>query len=130
MPSLADQIRFLSRCLEGTDIERLELTSEHGVLCLRRDGVGQTAADAVAAPLEIEAPSVGVFRRAHPLQTAALAQPGQRVTQGDPVGVLQVGALLIHVVSPANGTVLEVLAEDGAAVGYGTSLVRMVKDGE
>ena len=44
--------------------------------------------------------------------------------------MLQVGALLIHVASPADGIVLDVLAADGAAVGYGTALVRIVKGAE
>ena len=131
MTGLADQIAFLSRCLEGTDIELLELTSGQDLVRLRRDGAGQMAPETTATePVEIKAPSVGVFRPAHPLQASPLAQPGQRVTEGDPVGVLQVGPLLIHVVAPADGTVLAVLPEDGAAVGYGAALIQMLRDEE
>jgi len=73
---------------------------------------------------DIPAPSVGIFHGTHPLQTAPLAEPGQRVTAGDAVALLQIGSLLVHVVAPQDGTLLEVLAEDGAAVGYGTALMR------
>ena len=131
MPGLADQIPFLSRCLQGTGIELLELTSGPETVRLRHQG--QTVAPVAGAEpeaVEIKAPSLGIFRRAHPLQAAPLAEPGQALAEGDPVGVLQVGALLIHVASPAHGIVLDVLAPDGAVVGYGTALVRIVEDEE
>ncbi len=128
MPGLGDQIPFLSRCLQGTDIELLELTIGQDVIRLRRDTFGQiSAASELASTIsfDITAPCVGIFRRTHPLRTAPLVQAGQRLTAGDPVGLLQIGALLIHVVAPKDGTVLDVLAEDGVAVGYGTALVRL-----
>ena len=128
MAKLAEQIPFLSRCLQGTDIELLECTNGQDAIRLRRSSAGlvRTAStSAGSSPLDITAPSVGIFRRAHPLQTTPLAQAGQPVTEGDPVGLLQIGALLIQVPAPTDGVVLDVVAEDGAAVGYGTTLVRM-----
>jgi acetyl-CoA carboxylase biotin carboxyl carrier protein len=135
MPGIADQIRQLTSWLEGTDIELLELAVGEEVIRLRRDTSGQNSApfatpQASTASYDIPAPSVGVFRHAHPLRTAPLVHAGQRVAAGDPVGLLQIGALLVHVVAPKDGTVLEVLAEDGAAVGYGTALVRIIESGE
>jgi acetyl-CoA carboxylase biotin carboxyl carrier protein len=131
MPGLADQIPFLSRCLQGTDIELLELTNGPESVRLRRDGeTVSSVAEVKPEAVEIKAPSLGVFRRVHPLQAAPLAQTGQHLAKGDPVGLLQVGALLIHVASPADGIVLDVLAADGAAVGYGTALVRIVRGKE
>lgn len=132
MPGLADQIPFLSRCLEGTDIELLELTIGQDIIRLRRDTFGQISAPSASASttsFDITAPCVGIFRRTHPLRTAPLVQAGQRITAGDPVGLLQIGALLVHVVAPKDGTVLDVLVEDGAAVGYGTTLVRFTEVG-
>lgn len=126
----AEQIELFSRWLEGTDIELLELTTGQDVLRLRRDPTDSTAlAETDADPVTIPAPSVGQFRRAHPLRTAPLVEAGQRVEVGDTVGLLQIGALLVHVVAPHAGTVLEILAEDGATVGYGTALVRLTKAG-
>lgn len=135
MPGIADRIPQLARLLDGTDIELLELTAGTELVRLRRNIPGPgpapcAPAGAGAVPFDIPAPSVGVFRRGHPLRTAPLVQAGQSVAAGDPVGVLQIGALLIHAVAPKDGTVLEVLAEDGAAVGYGTALVRFVESGE
>ena len=131
MTSIADQIRELSSLLEGTDIELLELERGNDVIRLRRESPGQIAIPPVFADtFEIPAPSVGVFRRAHPLRTAPLVERGQTVTAGDPVGLLQIGALLVHVVAPKDGIMLDVLAEDGAAVGYGTALMRFAGSGE
>ena len=127
MSELADQIAFLSACLEGTDIGLLELSTKQGDIRLRRNGSGNIEA-AGSAPTDILAPSVGVFRRCHALHTQPLAQAGQRVTAGDPVGLLQIGALLVHVTAPHDGIVLEVLADDGQAVGYGTALVCITGD--
>lgn len=127
MSGLADEIPFLSRCLEGTDIELLELTNGRDVIRLRPGMPGHIStplASGSEAPFDIMAPSVGVFRYTHPLRKTSLAQAGQQLMAGDPVGVLQIGELLVHVVAPKDGTVLGALVEDGAVVGYGTALIR------
>jgi acetyl-CoA carboxylase biotin carboxyl carrier protein len=133
MSGIADQIPLLSRWLEGTDIELLELTIGEDVIRLRQDTFGQFSVSSGAAstvPFEITAPSVGIFRRTHPSRSTPLVQYGQMATAGDPVGLLQIGALLVHVVAPRTGTVSGVLVEDGATVGYGTALVRLTESAE
>lgn len=135
MSRIADQIRDLSCLLDGTDIELLELDLGTDVIRLRRDMSGQSSASFASArngtaTFDIPAPSVGIFRRTHPLRTSALVKPGQRVTAGDPVGLLQIGALLVHVVAPKDGTMIDVLVEDGAVVGYGTALMRFAESGD
>lgn len=126
---IAEQVAMLTRLLDGTSIELLELTSGQETIRLRRDpdGAAHTAlppAEAAPGPV-VPAPSVGVFRRTHPLRTEPIVRPGDQVQEGDPVGLLQIGALLLHVAAPCPGTVLEVLAQDGATVGFGTPLVRL-----
>jgi acetyl-CoA carboxylase biotin carboxyl carrier protein len=133
MSGIGDQIPLFSRWLEGTDIELLELTTGQDVIRLRRDNFGRfstVAASASAARFEITAPSVGIFRRTHPSRPMPLVEAGQRVEAGDAVGLMQIGALLIHVVAPKAGTVTDVLVEDDAMVGYGTALVRLTESGE
>jgi acetyl-CoA carboxylase biotin carboxyl carrier protein len=134
MPGLADQIRELGCWLEGTDIELLELDVGKDVIRLRRDASSQRSAPppsvaAGTASFDVTAPSVGIFRRTHPLRTAPLVQAWQKVGAGDVVGLLQIGALLVHVVAPKDGIVIDILAEDGAAVDYGTALMRC-REGE
>lgn len=126
----SEQIRLFSGWLEGTDIELLELTTGQEVIRLRRGPAGRSAPPEPKADCStIPAPTVGLFRRAHPSHAVPLVQPGQRVEEGELVGLLQIGALLVHVVAPHAGTVLEVLVEDGAAAGYGTALVKLTKAG-
>ncbi len=125
----AEQVQLFSRWLEGTDIELLELSTGQEVLRLRRGPAGSTApAEIKAGSSTIPAPSVGLFRRSHPLRITPLVRPGQHVDEGEPVGLLQVGALLVHVVAPCAGMVLEIVGEDGAAVGFGAPLVRFTRD--
>ena len=126
------QITLLSRWLEGTDIVLLELTGAQGSIRLRRDPADTHAVhaeEAISAPTTILAPSVGIFRRAHPCRIAPLVEPGARVAEGDAVGLLQIGALLLHVRAPHAGTVLAMLAEDGAVLGYGAPLVHLARAG-
>lgn len=125
----SEQVQLFSRWLEGTDIALFELTTGQEAIRLRRDPAGRTAPSEPKpdSSFTIPAPSLGVFRRAHPLRAAPLVQPGQPVEAGDPVGLLQIGALLIHVPAPYAGTVIDILVPDGAAIGYGTALVRLTK---
>jgi acetyl-CoA carboxylase biotin carboxyl carrier protein len=47
------------------------------------------------------------------------------VTAGQPLGLLQVGPILLPVVSPRDGIVASVIASDRALVGYGDPLVAL-----
>ncbi|WP_216851274.1 acetyl-CoA carboxylase biotin carboxyl carrier protein subunit [Acidisphaera sp. L21] len=132
--SPAEQVRYLASLLAGTSIGLLELTTAEGSFRLLRDGLSSAISPMVApmvAPKgtpggdDVCAPTVGVFRHAHPLQQAPLAPPGQQVQAGDPLGLMQIGSLLLAVQAPRDGVVDSVLAADGAMVGFGTPVVRL-----
>lgn len=134
----ADRVRALSAMLENTSIGLLELTTSEETIRLRRDGadapgplpqapVGPPTAPAQPPGL-VAAPCPGVFRTAHPAQAGSLAQVGRHVAAGEAIGLVQVGRLLVHVVAPTGGVVGEVLAVDGAVVGYGTPLLYMQEE--
>lgn len=125
-----DEIRQLSTWLEATDIEMLELLGPGERLCLRRNGtrveIVPDGAPRTAAPRAVvTAGSVGVFLHGHPLRGEALAPLGTLVRAGQAVGLLQIGSLLLPVAASQDGTVAAVLAEPGAAVGYGTPLIEL-----
>jgi acetyl-CoA carboxylase biotin carboxyl carrier protein len=118
-------IAILSRWLDGTDIDRLELSGPDGTLTLARAGVAALQAPASgegAASIDIRAPSLGVFLDRHPLAACPFVAIGDEVTQGDLLACLQVGALLMPVRAPGAGIVAARLAEPGALIGYGTPL--------
>jgi len=133
----ADQIQQIAAWLAATDIGLLELRGPGQTLRLRHQGsdvdivetdgaTGPPEATPDASPaLTVAASSVGVFLHRHPLRGEALAPPGTPVLQGQALGLLQVGPLLLPVLAPAAGIVLELLAAHGAVVGYATPLVTL-----
>jgi acetyl-CoA carboxylase biotin carboxyl carrier protein len=66
-----------------------------------------------------------VFRHSHPLHTAPLVWPGADVRAGQPLGLLQIGALLLPVTAPKDATLVTMLIADGESVGYATALIEL-----
>ena len=131
-----DHLQQLSAWLAATDIARLELHGPGVDLRLRRNGASVEpfedaapaaagAPPAAAARLTVAASSVGVFLQSHPLHTAPLVRPGAAVRAGQPLALLQIGALLLPVVAPRNATIVGTLAAHGAIVGYATPLIEL-----
>jgi acetyl-CoA carboxylase biotin carboxyl carrier protein len=83
------------------------------------------AAPARPQGLTVRAPSVGLFLATHPLHATPLALPGARVRAGEPIGLMQIGALLLPVDAPQDAIVRAVLATPGTPVGYGTPLFEL-----
>ena len=129
----AELALLLSSWLVGTGIALLELRTAKESLRLVRGGAAHGAVAPATLPMPppsvssvtIGSPGAGVFRHRHPLHVEVLAASSQVVVPGDVVGVVQVGALLMHVVAPTGGIVAEVLTPDGALVGYGAALLRL-----
>lgn len=125
-----EDVRQLSAWLQATDIDMLDLQGPGERLCLRRHGSRiEVAADGVRAPVQpltvVRAESVGVFLHEHPQRGEPLASPGTRVRAGQAVGLLQIGALLLPVTAPHDGTVEAMLVAPGHVVGYGTPLIEL-----
>ncbi len=124
-PTLVAQ---LSRWLADTDITLLELRGPAGTLRLVRekDGLREEALAPDAAASEatetVLAPFLGVFLVRHPLRLREAASLGHRLNKGDVIGFLRVGPTLVAVRSPCDGFMQDVLATDGATVGFGTPL--------
>ena len=130
----AERVRVLSGMLEGTSIGLLELTTPEETIRLRREDAPHSSPQAAEPPMRahlpglVVAPCPGVFRTAHPAQDDPLVQAGRHVAAGEAVGLVQVGPLLVHVAAPTSGVVGEVLATEGATVGYGTPLLRLTEE--
>ena len=126
----------LSAWLAATDIAVLELRGPDGHIRLRHDGARvESIEDAAPALLDttnahvplltVAACSVGVFLHCHPLHTTPLARPGAIVRAGQPLGLLQIGSLLLPVTAPKDATVIGALVADGETVGFATPLVEI-----
>jgi acetyl-CoA carboxylase biotin carboxyl carrier protein len=124
----------LSAWLAATDIDGLELRGPGVQLRLRREGLRVVAlrpseplAPAPAAAARtLVAPTVGIFLHRHPLHEAPLAAPGSAVQAGQVLGLLRIGALLLPVPAPEDGTLLAHACADGALAGYGTPLLHWI----
>ena len=134
-----DSLQQLSASLDDAGIGLLELHGPGVLLRLGRDAAdaaptgersvatSNTSKVAQSRGTTVNAPS-GVFLYAHPLQSAPLARVGAHVPAGAPVGLLQIGALLLPVPAPRAAVVTGLLVADGTLVGYGTPLVDLDAD--
>jgi acetyl-CoA carboxylase biotin carboxyl carrier protein len=132
-------IPLVASWLSEAGIATYELTGPDYRICLRRsvkprsrrglsagprqDSAGPARAQADAA---VASPGVGIFLRAHPVQEAALVEPNDPVSAGQPLGLLQVGSILLPVLCPRDGVVASIIALDHSLVGYGDPLVELV----
>jgi acetyl-CoA carboxylase biotin carboxyl carrier protein len=71
----------------------------------------------------VTAPMVGTFYRAPAPDQPPFVEPGDTVAAGDAVGIIEVMKLFNSITAGVDGTVAEVLAENGAAVAHGQRLV-------
>lgn len=142
-----EQIRQICTWLAATDITEFDLQGPGIHLSLRNARAvaprisAQPTPPAPAAPAApavpavpavpvgaastevVRAGSVGVFRHQHPQQTAPLAAVGASVRASQPLGLLQIGPLLLPVTAPCDAMVQDMPVPDGTVVGWGTSLV-------
>jgi acetyl-CoA carboxylase biotin carboxyl carrier protein len=129
---LAELAGQLEAWLGATDIAMLELRGPGVFIRLQAPAVQPTPADAMASDTAaaaqrrvVRAGSVGVLRLAHPLRAQPLVHSGQAVRRGQALALLQIGAVLLPVCAPCDGTVGQWLAQDASTVGYGTPLLDM-----
>jgi acetyl-CoA carboxylase biotin carboxyl carrier protein len=131
MTDALDHVDQLCAWLADTDISLLELTGPARTLRLLHDDTRVTV-ETVDGPeglcqpaLIVRAQAPGRFLQQHPLRDRAIAAIGEDVAADAPLGLLQIGPLLLPVSAPSTGTVTDVLAEHGAIVGYGTPLFEL-----
>ena len=130
-----DLVQQLSAWLVDTDIGLLELRgpdrqlqlrlrNDGGSAPIRQEAVAQAKGEQQGTRTWVAtSPSVGVFLHRHPMRESALAPVGTRVREGQPLGLLQVGALLLPVCAQQAGTVTGLRVAHGTVVGYGTPLI-------
>ena len=107
--------------LSGPDRQlRLGSVVQRGVLTGTTDAV-----HTVTHLVTVKAPMVGTLLHRHPMRRVPLAPCGSLVRAGQPVALLQVGALLVPIDAPCDGVVAEVVAQEGALVGFGAEITRL-----
>jgi acetyl-CoA carboxylase biotin carboxyl carrier protein len=125
-----EDLSEIAAAMAAAGVARLELTGPDVRLVLGREARAEPLTseleDETVTPdvqtIAVAAPGVGTFLRAHPLHDRPLADNGDTVGAGQPIAVLQVGALLLPVVAPAAAMVVEAAVENRTLVGYGDRL--------
>ncbi len=135
-----DQIKALAQqlgeWLNATSIDELELSGPETFIQLQKTGQSLPGSLQPAPPTQtldptstlVRAGSVGTALHSHPYREDPLVQAGQSVCAGQTLALLKIGAVLLPVPSPHDGTVLRVLTENGRVVGYGDGLVEITKE--
>ena len=157
MTLTAKDVAKITRLLEDSSFDEMTLELDGLKLTLRRQGAAGAPAplvpsQAAAAPAQpsqpvspslkpaaeaapaaddtaqnVTAPLLGTFYRAPKPGAQAFIEVGSRVEEDTIIGIIEVMKLMNTVRAGARGTVIEVLARDGALVEYGEVLARVSK---
>jgi acetyl-CoA carboxylase biotin carboxyl carrier protein len=75
----------------------------------------------------ITSPFVGTFYRAPGPDTANFCEVGSSVRQGQALCIIEAMKLMNEIESEANGTILDILVENGKSVEFGQKLFKLKK---
>ena len=71
----------------------------------------------------VTSPMVGTFYSAPSPTAKPFVSIGQKINQGDTVGIIEAMKIMNQIESDLSGTVVEILVKDGEAVEFGQSLI-------
>ncbi|HMM41703.1 MAG TPA: acetyl-CoA carboxylase biotin carboxyl carrier protein [Thermomicrobiales bacterium] len=77
----------------------------------------------------VSAPMIGTFYAAPAPNEPPFVQPGDRVEEGQTIGIIEAMKIMNEIAADRSGTVVEVIARNAQAVEYGSPLVRLRPDG-
>ena len=149
MSLTARDIAEITRLLEDSSFDELELEIDGLKIHLRRSGTAPARAPAAAAapasparhvpanaPPDVDeaglesvrAPLLGTFYRAPKPGAPPFVEPGARVVPDSIVGIIEVMKLMNTVRAGASGVVRAIRARDGELVEYGEILLTIARD--
>ena len=125
------EIRKYARLMQELGLTGLEVKENLGVVRLERAGAASPAAapamqDVPATPTssEVRSPMVGIFYAAPAEDAEPFVEVGRRVKKGDTLCVIEAMKLMNEITAEQDGTIVEICAQNGQAVEYGTPLFR------
>ncbi len=83
------------------------------------------SAPSEAGLFDVPAPLLGIFYRAPKPGEPPFVEVGSKIAEDTVIGIIEVMKLMNSVCAGAKGEVVEILADDGAAVEYGEILLRV-----
>ena len=148
MTLTAKDVAEITRLLEESDFDELTLELDGLKLAVRRKGAAAPAALEATVPAtpaaqprvpesaspgeasatqSITAPLLGTFYRAPKPGAPPFVEVGSAVEEDTIVGIIEVMKLMNTVRAGTRGRVVDILAQDGALVEYGETLMRVGK---
>ena len=123
------EIRKYARLMQELGLTGLEVKENLGVVRLERAGAATPAVMTAAAPAaptssEVRSPMVGIFYAAPAEDAEPFVEVGRRVKKGDTLCVIEAMKLMNEITAEQDGTIVEICAQNGQAVEYGTPLFR------
>jgi acetyl-CoA carboxylase biotin carboxyl carrier protein len=91
--------------------------------------LGQEAGAARAGEVDVPAPLLGNFYEAPRPGDPPFVQPGDRVDEETVIGIIEVMKLMNPIRAGVSGTVVAILAQNGAAIEEGEALIRVKVEG-
>jgi acetyl-CoA carboxylase biotin carboxyl carrier protein len=143
----AKDVAEITRLLEASSFDEMTLELDGLKLTMRRNGAGapvtstkpqaETAdvpppqppgPQSEATSQRITAPLLGTFYRAPKPGAPPFVEVGSRVEQETIIGIIEVMKLMNTVRAGTRGRVVDILAQDGALVEYGETLMRVSQE--
>jgi acetyl-CoA carboxylase biotin carboxyl carrier protein len=151
LAEIADFIRTVSVCMKETGLASVEVKSNGANVRLQTGAIGSKKSAAtdngnpstratedprvVAQPTParghlILAPMIGTYYAASAPGEAAFVRTGDRIEQGQTVGIIEAMKILNEITADSAGIVEEILVKNAEAVEYGQPLMRILPDGD
>jgi len=143
-----DQLRELIRLLDEANLTEIEVSHDDDRIRVRRElspalgavasesveragsGPGPVPASAASAPEDddgayVTSPFVGTFYRAPSPDNDAFVDVGDSIVPGQVLCIVEAMKLMNEIESEVEGTIVEILVENGKPVEYGDRLFRI-----
>lgn len=78
--------------------------------------------------VEVKSPLLGVFYEAPSPDAPPFVRPGDKVTKGDVLCIVEAMKMMNEICAETDGTIVDVCAENGALVEYGQLLFKIAED--
>ena len=132
MSDVFEKIESLAAILDAHGLVAIRLKEGDKEIELRREtdgysagppaGAARMARQAEAAGEAIPSPMVGVFYSRPSPDEETFVQPGDRISVGQVIGIIEAMKVFNHIESPVSGVLQKCLAEDGQVVQEGDPL--------
>jgi acetyl-CoA carboxylase biotin carboxyl carrier protein len=136
------KLKSIIRLMDKMDVVELELQDSEGRVRIVRGRSEYTLRNHIpeteqkVTPAEekaeelhlITSPFVGVFYRAPSPGSDPFVKPGDRVKKGQTLCIIEAMKLMNEIESDVDGTVTEIVAQEGQTVQYGDTLMKIQTD--